>query len=220
MLSITELETLERESGTKNLLGQNAKMKTTSKELNLNVYNFSIPALRSIDGDVICPMAGACRKYCYAKKGNYVYNKIRLIAEYKYQLTKHTDLFMTRMSEEIRLKNVHFLRVHDAGDYYSLAYMKLWFQIAKANPHTVFYSYTKSHSMVRLAARLNLIPANYVFIFSLGSKQDHLVNMETERHARIFKTHSELIEAGYIDASKIDIQACVEKSNKIGLIYH
>jgi hypothetical protein len=220
MLSIVELEKLEQESKTKNLLTQNRKMKSTSNEIGLNVYNFSIPAYRSMKGKVICPMAGACSKFCYAQKGNYRYRHIQKIAEYKYQLTKHKDTFMTRMSNEIREKNVDVLRVHDAGDYYSLDYMKTWFNIAKANPHTVFYSYTKSHDMVRLAYRLGLVPSNYVFIFSTGSKRDDAINMETERHAVIFKTHEDLLNAGYVDASKNDLVAVMEKSNKIGLVYH
>ena len=51
-----------------NLLTQNSKLKRTSKELGLRVFNFGIPAYKSASGKLTCPFADECVKFCYAKK--------------------------------------------------------------------------------------------------------------------------------------------------------
>lgn len=218
-LSIKELFALRDSANCKNILTQNTKLKYTSKATGFNVFNFSIPAYKSMSGDTICPFAGECRRYCYASKGNYTYPQQQAIMEYKYQLTKHGQLFRVCVNMEIKDKHVSHVRIHDSGDFYSLDYLKVWCQIASDNPLVKFYSYTKSHNMIRLAYRLNLIPGNMTFIFSLGSIQDNLIDVTSERHAKIFDTEYQLLKEGYVNASKIDIMALGDNI-KVGLIKH
>jgi hypothetical protein len=118
----------------------------------------------------------------------------------------------------VRRKKVDFLRIHDSGDYYSPAYLEKWLQIARNNPQTKFYSYTKS---VPLFENVEL-PENFDVIFSQGSKVDFLIEPETMRHSKIFKSAEELTIAGYVDASKIDLYATkwYNKNHKVGLIFH
>ena len=88
-------------------------------------------------------------------------------------------------------------------------------------PNVKFYAYTNSIQIVK--NNKNSIPENFDFIFSDSGKQVNLINKNKDRHTKIFKTETELLEAGYINASKIDLYASKyinPKNNKVGLIYH
>jgi hypothetical protein len=198
-------------------LTQNSKLKKTSKELGVRVFNFGIPAYKSASGKLTCPFAKDCVKYCYAQKGAYIFGNVSPAFERRYEATK-LDTFVDLMTQEVRRRKVDFLRIHDSGDYYSPAYLEKWLQIARNNPQTKFYSYTKS---VPLFENVEL-PENFDVIFSQGSKVDFLIEPETMRHSKIFKSAEELTIAGYVDASKIDLYATkwYNKNHKVGLIFH
>jgi hypothetical protein len=199
------------------LLTQNSKLKKTSKELGVQVFNFGIPAYKSKTGKLTCPFAKDCIKYCYAQKGAYIWGNVSPAFEQRYEATKKDD-FIEVMGADIRKKKVDFLRIHDSGDYYSPAYLKKWLQIAENNPQTKFYSYTKS---VPLFEGITL-PDNFDVIFSQGSTVDGMINPDKMRHSKIFKSADELIISGYVDASKIDLYATkwFSKNHKVGLIFH
>ena len=200
-----------------NLLTQNSKLKKTSKELGLRVFNFGIPAYKSASGKLTCPMADSCVKFCYAKKGAYIWSNVKPAFEKRYQLTK-TDNFVEAMNAEIRKKKPDYVRVHDSGDYYSRAYLKKWIDIANSNPNVRFYSYT---NMVDMMLKTSL-PDNYDIIFSDSGKQKHLIDERKHRHTKIFKSNADLNSAGYTDASSIDLHATRWFNNtiKVGLVFH
>lgn len=199
------------------LLTQNSKLKKTSKELGLRVFNFGIPAYKSASGKLTCPMADSCVKFCYAKKGAYIWSNVKPAFEKRYQLTK-TDQFVDAMNAEIAKKKPDYVRVHDSGDYYSRAYLKKWIQIAIHNPSVRFYSYTNMVDMMLKAS----LPDNYDIIFSDSGKQKHLIDERKHRHTKIFSTHSDLLSNGYMDASSVDLYATkwFNKTNKVGLVFH
>jgi len=200
-----------------NLLTQNSKLKKTSKVLGLRVFNFGIPAYKSSSGKLTCPMADGCIKFCYAKKGAYIWSNVKPAFENRYELSK-TDDFVDAMNNEIRKKKPDYVRVHDSGDYYSTAYLKKWIKIAKDNPDVRFYSYTNMVDMMLKAS----LPDNYDIIFSDSGKQKHLIDERQHRHTKIFSSHSDLISAGYTDASSTDLMATrwFNETNKVGLIFH
>jgi len=199
------------------LLTQNTKLKSTSKEMGKRVFNFGITAYKSMTGKLICPFAKDCVKFCYAQKGAYSWSNVKPAFEKRYELTK-TDDFINLMNSEIKRKKVDFLRIHDSGDFYSKSYIQKWFKIANDNPNVKFYAYTKSFILFQGLT----IPDNLDIIFSEGGKHDKLINTKVDRHARIFDTKQELLKQGYIDASKNDLMATkfFNKSNKVGLIFH
>lgn len=185
--------------------------------MGVKVVNFGLPAYKSITGRVICPMADGCIKFCYARKGAYIWGNVKPAFEKRYELSK-TDDFISAIHTEIQRKKPKFVRVHDSGDYYSREYLAKWFQIAKQNPQVNFYSYTNMIDMVKKAD----IPSNYDFIFSNSGKQVDLIDKSIDRHTKIFKTADELVAAGYANASENDLYATrwFNKTNKVGLIYH
>ena len=201
-----------------NLLTQNSKLKKTSKHFNKRVFNFGIPAYKSNTGLVTCPLAGECVKFCYAKKGAYIWSNVKPAFEKRLEATQQ-DNFVEVMIEEVKKKKADFVRVHDSGDYYSKEYLLKWFVIAEALPNVKFYSYTNNINMIK---NLKSIPINYDFIFSDSGKQKQLINKTTDRHTKIFKSKLELDRAGYKDTSDFDLYSTrwYNDSNNVGLIIH
>ena len=201
-----------------NLLTQNSKLKRTSKELGVRVFNFGIPAYKSASGKLTCPFADTCVKFCYAKKGAYIWSNVQPAFEKRYQLSK-TDKFIQAMSDEITKKKPDYIRVHDSGDYYSKAYLNKWLAIADIHTDVRFYSYTNCVQMLKDVD----LPNNYDIIFSDSGKQKHLIDQKLDRFTKIFDSYDELMSKGYINASKIDLNATKwfnKDNNKVGLIKH
>ena len=200
-----------------NLLTQNSKLKKTSKALGLRVFNFGIPAYKSASGKLTCPMADECVKFCYAKKGAYIWSNVQPAFENRYQLSK-TNYFIGAMNKEIKRKKPDYVRVHDSGDYYSKAYLQKWIKIAIHNPDVKFYSYTNMVDMILNTS----LPDNYDIIFSDSGKQKELIDERKHRHTKIFTSTSDMLSAGYTDASSVDLMATkwFNKTNKVGLVFH
>jgi len=197
------------------LLTQNSKLKKTSIENKMRVMNFSLPAYKTITGKTVCPFAKDCIKYCYAQKGNYRYPSVIKGLNNRYELSK-TDEFIPKMNATIILERPTHVRIHDSGDFYSIAYLNKWVTIANDNKEVIFYAYTKSIKFFIDGLKL---PKNLKIIFSEGSKTDNLINVNKHRHARIFKSKELLKAAGYIDASTNDLKA-ITSNKKVGLVYH
>ncbi len=170
-----------------NLLTQNSKLKKTSKALGVRVFNFGIPAYKSASGKLTCPFADECVKFCYARKGAYIWGNVKPAFEKRYELSK-TDQFVGAMYNEIVKKKPDYVRVHDSGDYYSKAYLKKWIDIALLFPEVKFYSYTNSVLMLKAAD----LPSNFDIIFSDSGKQRNHINAIHDRHTKIFKSEAEL----------------------------
>jgi len=200
-----------------NLLTQNSKLKKTSKALGVRVFNFGIPAYKSASGKLTCPFADECVKFCYARKGAYIWGNVKPAFEKRYELSK-TDQFVGAMYNEIIKKKPDYVRVHDSGDYYSKAYLKKWIDIALLFPEVKFYSYTNSVLMLKAAD----LPSNFDIIFSDSGKQRNHINAIHDRHTKIFKSEAELEAAGYANASKVDLYATkwFNNTNKVGLVFH
>lgn len=196
------------------ILTQNRKIKETSILNNARVLSFNIPAAKTASGKVICPFAKDCLKYCYANKGSYKYKSVQKSYEYKYKLSKSEEFNAILQSEIYKERPTH-IRLHDSGDFYSPEYLNKWLKLAEENKEIIFYAYTKSVSFFKGLE----LPQNFIIIFSEGGKSDNLINTETDRHARIFKTSEELTAAGYIDATKNDLNA-IKENKKVGLLIH
>lgn len=163
-------------------------------------------------------MADECVKFCYARKGAYIWSNVNKAHEERYEFSK-TDEFVPSMINEIKRKKADYVRIHDSGDYYSKAYLNKWLEIMNALPEVRFYSYTNMIDIIQKADR----PENFDVIFSDSGKQKHLINQRKHRHTAIFKTSSDLLSAGYVNASEYDLLATKwfsPKNHNIGLVFH
>ena len=205
------------------LIGKaNSKLQKTEEHFNVKIFNFSIPAGNDKkSGKITCPFAAGCLKLCYAKKGNYRFNSVEKGMSYRYELSKQENFIelIDKAIKKVKTEKQIYIRIHDSGDFYSPSYFQKWLEIAILNPSVRFYAYTKSHSFIR--GNFD-IPENMDLIFSLGSKNDQLINLETERHAKIFVSSEHLEREGYFDASVYDLNATkwISENKKVGLIIH
>lgn len=211
------------------LLTQNTKMKKSSQNGITNV-NWTIPAFQSATGLKTCPNAGLCAAGCYARQGAYMFGNVKRAHEEKLALTQ-TDTFVGAMVGEIdrwlKMRKVGHLkvRIHDAGDFYSKEYASKWFAIMRhfenhllLKNRVSFYAYTKQVKMFQ--SEMGTIPSNFTLIYSFGGRQDALIDVSRDRHARVFETIQDLESAGYQNGTDDDMVAAMGNSIKIGLCYH
>ncbi|NBR70718.1 MAG: hypothetical protein EBT75_01255 [Proteobacteria bacterium] len=105
------------------------------------------------------------------------------------------------------------IRIHDAGDFFAEWYLDLWLEIAHANPHLLFYAYTKEVSLFN--GYKGVFPPNFRYLFSTGGLEDHLI--DGQRHAEVFPTLEALETAGYISQGANDLLAIMLPTNNIGI---
>lgn len=200
------------------------KLLTQNSELRPDgIFNWSLPAfvVQLTDGTHmnVCPNADACASFCYARNGTYNFRNVkqRHVANLEYTLN-YPEQFKEQMIAECSKKNMKgkFVRIHDAGDFYSEQYLELWLDIAKAVPQVTFYCYTKEVSMFKRLVEPNC-PNNFRYLYSLGGKEDHLVDLENDRHAEVFPDDAAILDAGYSNQDASDLLAITLPSNKIGI---
>ena len=187
------------------LLTQNAKMKKTSNITGLKTFNFSLPAIKT------CPFAGECKKYCYASKGFFCIPSVQLKHNFNLAISKTRD-FELYIFDEIIINQIEVVRIHDTGDLYSKEYLAKWINIANGLPHVKFYAYTKS---IPYFTDIKL-PENFTVIYSFGGIHDDLINIDKDRHCKVFK---DFVPNDYAYASDND-HIALSHNKKIGLILH
>ena len=196
-------------------------LQTNGKLQNSSIYTyaFNLPAVET------CPGAGACKEYCFALSEQKRYPSAMSYRQRSLELSKTVEFVPVVLAELDGLSKLHekrnttfAVRIHASGDFYSMSYMIDWLQIAESRPDIKFYAYTKSIAHWKRLQRSHTIPSNFVLIYSMGSTVDALIDVNTDRHARIFGSEIEAIEAGYALASEDDAQAWNQPNNRIGLV--
>ncbi|MER5326967.1 GP88 family protein [Streptosporangium roseum] len=203
-------------SARKWLLTQNSQLRAEG------IFNWPLPAFagRLDDGRTYntCPEAGACAPLCYARVGSYRFRNV-LAAHQRNLKMILDDLpgWAQQMTTELQHKRYQgkWVRLHDSGDFFSDAYLLAWLDIMRTSPHVRFYCYTKAISRFRRLVE-TAAPDNFLWCYSLGGKEDHLLDLETERHAEVFPSTTELQEAGYFDQTPSDLLA-VLGPKKVGI---
>ena len=83
-----------------------------------------------------------------------------------------TTLEMADLLSSALPKKAKRVRIHEGGDFFSQAYFDAWLEVARRNPHVLFYAYTKSIPF--WLARLDNLPSNIRLTASLGGTHDDL----------------------------------------------
>ncbi len=93
----------------------------------------------NVQGTCICDCAG-----CYAKSGNYRYQSVKNALGMRTILARH---YLSWLDKAIRAQivadHIETVRIHAAGDFFSLPYAFTWEVIARDFPTVVFWTYTK-----------------------------------------------------------------------------
>lgn len=201
------------------LLSQNSELKKDG------IWNWSIPAwqVQLSNGSWFncCPNADFCVKVCYARNGTYLFPvvKAKHLSNLEFTINDLVNwgLDMIKEINKIGLHKIKFLRIHDAGDFYSDEYLQAWIDIAMQTPSVIFYAYTKEVSRFKRMVQ-GSCPKNFKYLFSLGGKEDHLIDLELDRHCDVFPSLEALNNAGYMDQSENDLLAINLPTNKIGIV--
>jgi hypothetical protein len=227
----------------KHLLTQNSEMRRDG------VFNWTLPAwvARTSKGQAVnvCPQAGACVKFCYARNGTFNFPAVKA-AHVRNLERVRDDLggFMTDMLNELNgkrfrptgeprlpdLDRSHLsrpvaalldegapaIRVHDSGDFLSEEYLLAWLTIAEMTPGALFYAYTKEVALFKRVAA-GAAPPNFLWCFSLGGKQDHLIDKTVDYHADVFPDGDAIEAAGYYNQDSHDLLCVLAPSNRIGI---
>ena len=193
----------------------------------------------------VCPAAGACVKYCYAMNGTYNFPNVKAAHQRNLDLvTDDLGGFTAAMVNELDAKRFsakgrptlpdmprdHLsprvaqmldegnvcVRIHDAGDFFSDEYLLAWLTIAQMVPHVLFFCYTKEVSRFRRVVE-GAAPENFLWVYSLGGKEDHLLDLEVDRHADVFPSEEAVEEAGYYSQEDHDLLCVVSPNHKVGI---
>ena len=200
------------------------KLLTQNSELRPDgIFNWSLPAfgVRLSNGQTmnVCPTAGACASFCYARNGTYNFSNVKSkhIKNLEYTLY-HPEDFVAEMIEECLKPKMKgkYVRIHDAGDFYSETYLNNWLRIIKACAEVTFYAYTKEVSLFKRVVEPTC-PSNFKYLYSLGGKEDYLIDLENDRHADVFPDDAAILDAGYANQDASDLLAITLPSNKIGI---
>ena len=215
-----------------------ARLLTQNRELReIGAYNYSIPALgaRLPDGTYFhtCPQAGVCARFCYARNGTYLFPAVkRKHVDNLMRYLRDRDQWHADILDELshpRFRGGKYVRIHDSGDFFADDYLELWMEIAREVPDVTFYAYTKEVSRFKRIAERQYwsvgkqayypyAPANFKWLYSLGGREDHLIDRDRDRHAEVFPTREALDAAGYFDQEESDILAIEAPTNRIGIV--
>jgi hypothetical protein len=189
------------------LLTQNREMKS------IGVWNWTLPAWagRLADGRTYntCPSAGICSQVCYARNGTYRFPNVRA--------KHHSNLMFvlddlpgweTAMITELNAQRFagRFVRVHDAGDFFSDAYTRSWCRVMRARPEVTFYAYTKEVRRFRHLVEPNP-PPNFLWVYSYGGRQDTEIDPDRDRVADVFPDETAITAAGWSSQEASDLLA-------------
>jgi hypothetical protein len=222
-------------------LTQNSEMRRDG------VWNFTLPAwvIELEDGSHfnVCPNAGACAKFCYARNGTYLFPKVKGKHLSNLTLVKDDPNWPDAIAGELEHKRfkprrepriipglvttTHLttavrtwleaggqaVRIHDSGDFFSREYLDGWILLAERFPEILFYAYTKE---VQLFESLTL-PDNFLTVYSMGGKQDTMIDKDTMRHADVFPDIDSIEAAGYMSQHESDLLCVLLPTTRIGV---
>ena len=182
-----------------------------------------------------CPSAGICADLCYAKRGSYRFsNVLRAHVDNLVMVEYELPEWERRMNYELdtpRLKNA-YVRIHDAGDFYSDEYLAAWLRIIRAHPDTHFYAYSKEVRRLKrmvegtvfvgkddTPVKLKLPPApeNFTIIYSFAGVDDRLIDRDVDRHADVY-AKAEFVPANYRIQTDSDLLALDPDNHRIAIV--
>jgi hypothetical protein len=92
-----------------------------------------------------------------------------------------------------RTRKTQLVRIHESGDFFNLAYLNAWIEVAKRNPDLKCYCYSKSLEFFMAKA----LPANFYLTASYGGKFDYLIDEGFfTRYSKVFMTEDDANAAG------------------------
>ena len=114
------------------------------------IASLSLPTKKTCIG-----MTEWCGENCYAERAEIQYPAVLPSYVRNLEASRLSNFArMTTMEIQALPKSYNLFRIHVAGEFYSVQYIKSWIAIVKANPQMAFYSYTRSWRVPHLVPYL------------------------------------------------------------------
>lgn len=190
------------------LLTQNTELRE------IGVWNWTLPAWRGRlpNGRKYntCPSAGVCAQVCYARNGTYRFPEVRRAHRRNLQFVMDDlpgwEIAMQAELSTDRFRGGQWVRIHDAGDFFSDDYLAAWLRIARAISDVRFYCYTKEVPRFRRLVE-GKAPANFLWVYSYGGVHDDRLDPDRDRVADVFPDLIAMDLAGFTSQDGSDLLA-------------
>jgi hypothetical protein len=186
------------------------KFSNGNSKLAPNIFTLSLPAGYACPGAFHCKSQAVktsegfrikdgpnCQFRCFAAIDEVLKPNVRNQRWHNFNLLKGKTV--TELVELITTSLPHpnwkyLVRLHVSGDFFSQDYFDAWLTVARLNPQTVFYAYTKS--LPFWLARKGVLPVNLRLVASRGGKWDNLIKPNKLRSATVVYTEAQAMELG------------------------
>jgi hypothetical protein len=102
-------------------------------------------------------------------------NNMQTVVDYLQVGIDHAAEQINVALQHFKTRNTKLVRIHESGDFFSLAYLQAWVKVAQMNPNLKFYCYSKSLHIFTEFGVTNL-PANFYLTASYGGKFDYMID--------------------------------------------
>ena len=133
---------------------------------------------------------------CFSASQEVQYTNVYNLRKHNFDLLrKENHEQMVELINSSLPENAGIVRIHVAGDFFSLPYMHAWYTVALLNPNTLFYAYTKS---IKYLLSVREFPDiwNFVLTASHGGRDDHMIDEFNLRSAKVVFSEAEAAELG------------------------
>jgi hypothetical protein len=172
---------------------------------NANIWN--------LPTGVTCKPGVSCSKYCYAKKAEKAYPEVLPCRMRNYKASLKNN-FSTEMIKLLGKKKYKVTRIHESGDFYSVDYIRKWYNITTALPIHIFYAYTKRDDIFTKEL-LSEKPSNLILLYSIDGlfKDTDIVNVDMPGYDKIAIVREHNTNCPSTSKDKWTV-ACIRDCNK------
>jgi hypothetical protein len=144
---------------------------------------------------------------CYAIKAQKRFPAVALSRQRNYEESLKPD-FSINLT-----RNMKFVRVHEASDFYSQEYIDKWYEIAKSKPNIIFYAYTKRMLEFNFKKLLDL--PNFVLHNSILPDGSYNYGKDTRKlQNKCTQSYVCPVTTGTARGCGYDCWWCMDKSNQ------
>lgn len=137
-----------------------------NSKLGPGVWQWSIPAGTTCPGQT--PL---CALHCYAKRSHFIAPVVRQALIRNKHLAESPE-FGDWMLGELRRANCRVVRIHVAGDFHRVGYLRQWWKVIRRRRNVVFYAYTRSWREPRLLPLLRAMAREPNFLLWFSCDRD------------------------------------------------
>ncbi len=123
-------------------------------------------------------------------------NNLQTVVDYLQVGVDHAADQINVALQHFKTRNTKLVRIHESGDFFSLAYLEAWVKVAQMNPNLKFYCYSKSLHIFTEFGVANL-PANFYLTASYGGKFDYMIDEGLfTRYSKVVMTDDDAARLG------------------------